>query len=216
MEMSVEAFILVGGRSSRLGRDKALERVGDKTLAERALRVVQEALPEVKISFVAGSELGFAVEATRLDTPFVFDLIEGRGPLGGLHAALMHATADWVFILACDLPFVSSDVIARLAEHTNDPSTEFTVILPEQPDGRLQPLCGFYNVAASKLLVDEIIHRPRPSPPMHEIIQQLRPKIVKPEEYASEAGTADQYFANVNTEEDLTLARIIDRRVNRE
>ena len=93
--MNTEAFILVGGRSSRLGRDKAFERIGGQTLAERALRTVERSSIASRVFFVSGNDVEFAIEAARLDAPFVFDLIEGRGPLGGLHTALTHADAEW-------------------------------------------------------------------------------------------------------------------------
>lgn len=198
--MSVEAFILIGGRSSRLGRPKALERVGGQTLAERALRAVRDSRLADKITFVTGSEVEFAIEAARLDALFVFDLIEGRGPLGGLYTALSHAAGRWVFILACDLPFVTAELICRLSEFRDN---ECGAVVPEQPDGRLQPLCSFYNAAITRPVVEEIIRRPRPSPPMREVIDQLNPRIVEPAEYDARA----DWFANINTEEDLRSAR---------
>ncbi len=205
--MSTEAYILVGGRSSRLGRDKAFERVGGQTLAERALRTVQQALPGGRMFFVTGSDVGFAIEAARLDAHFIFDLVEGRGPLGGLHAALMHSTAEWIFLLACDLPFVTPELISSLREYTHG-DTRSGAVLPEQPDGRLQPLCAFYNVARARPVVDEIIHRPRPSPPMHEVAALLDPRIVTASEYAPDPdGRPVDYFVNVNTDEDLEAAR---------
>ena len=88
--MDIEAYILIGGRSSRLGRDKAFVEIGGRTLARRALDTVRESGIAVKTTFVAGSETQFAVEAITLDAPFIFDLIPDRGPLGGLHTALSY------------------------------------------------------------------------------------------------------------------------------
>jgi molybdenum cofactor guanylyltransferase len=205
--MSVEAFILVGGRSSRLGRDKAFERIGGKTLAERALGTVESSRVAARIFFVTGSEVEFAIEAARLDALFVFDVIEGRGPLGGLHTALTHATAEWIFLLACDLPFVTPDLITNLSRYTSGEAGSLGAIVPEQPDGRLQPLCAFYKVESAKPIVDEIIHRPRISPPMREIVAKLNSRIVKPDEYSPRSALPVSWFTNINTDEDLDLAR---------
>lgn len=202
--VETEAFILVGGRSSRLGRDKTLEIVGGRTLAERAVGTVRDSRIAERIFFVAGNQIGFAIEARRLDTPFIFDTIEDRGPLGGLYTALTHATARWVFILASDLPFVTPELIVRLS-HFIKPS--FGAVIPEQPDGRLQPLCAFYDAEIAKPLVDEIIHRPRVPPPMHELAALLGPRIVTPSEYDPTAASPGRYFINVNTEGDLEAAR---------
>jgi molybdopterin-guanine dinucleotide biosynthesis protein A len=211
--MNIEAFILVGGRSSRLGRDKAFERIGGKTLAERALQTVRDSEIASKIYFVTGNEVQFAIEAARLDALFVFDIIEGRGPLGGLYTALTHASADWVFLVACDLPFVTRDLITNLSRYTNGEYESFGAIVPEQPDGRLQPLCAFYDVKKVKAVVDEIIHRPRVSPRMHEVVEQLYPLIVKPDEYKPLTAPPVNYFANINTEQDLEQAREIERKL---
>jgi molybdopterin-guanine dinucleotide biosynthesis protein A len=212
--MSVEAFILVGGRSTRLGRDKAFERIAGKTLAERALRTVGGSFANTKIFFVTGNEVEFAIEAARLNARFVFDVIEDRGPLGGLYTALTHATADWVFILACDLPFVTHDLIARLAQYTYGEYGRFGSVVPQQPDGRLQPLCAFYEVKTAGPVVDEIIRRRRASPPMHEIVALLNPRIVTPAEYHPITVPPVTYFTNLNTEEDLERAREIERKLS--
>jgi molybdopterin-guanine dinucleotide biosynthesis protein A len=81
--------------------------------------------------------------------PFIFDLHEGRGPLGGLQAALAYARTPWIFVLACDYPFVSGDLIRLLAGRVHD---ELGAVVPEQEDGRMQPLCGFYASAFTRLL----------------------------------------------------------------
>ena len=125
--------------------------------------------------------------------------MKNRGPLGGLHAALANARTPWVFVLACDYPFVRADLIELLAEKASD---EFGAVVPEQSDRRLQPLCAFYRVDTALPLVDEILDRPRVSPPMHEVVNKLSPRIVQFDEYSHLAGAAD-LFTNVNTVEEL-------------
>ena len=198
---NIEAFILIGGRSSRFGTDKALVELGNMTLAERAVMNVREALSPERITMVAGNSTQFAMQAIVAEVPFIFDLHEGRGPLGGLQAALAYARKPWVFVFACDYPFVSAELIRLLASRVDD---RYGVVVPEQRDGRMQPLCGFYNVAAARPVVEEIIERPRAAPPMHEIATMLNPLIVKFEEYDDLAG-AD--FLNINTVGELESAR---------
>lgn len=212
--MSIEAFILVGGRSSRLGRDKALERIGGKTLAERALDNVRESGIAEKIFFATGNEIEFAIEAAKLDAQFVFDSIQGRGPLGALYTALTNTSAEWVFILACDLPFVTPALIANLSRYIYGEHGGFGAIVPEQPDGRLQPLCAFYNVAAARPVVEEITGKPRPSPPMFEVVSLLNPRIVAPAEYDPVANSSAMYFRNINTEDDLSAARELEGEIS--
>lgn len=198
-----EAFILIGGRSSRLGTDKAFVELGGRTLLQTAIETVRRALPSADVTAVAGSSTQFAINAITSDVPFIFDLNEGRGPLGGIHTALSYAKTSWIFVLACDYPFVSSELISLMAEKVSD---EFGAIVPEQQDGRMQPLFGFYKVGAALSIVEEIIERPRVPPPMHKIVDQLNPRIIKFEEYAFLDG-AGNFFLNINTIEDLEKAR---------
>jgi len=199
----IETFILVGGKSSRLGTDKAFVELGGVTLTERAIANVREALPHAKLTIVAGNSTQFAIEAIASDVPFIFDLYEERGPLGGLHAALAYTKAPWIFILACDYPFVSPELISLLSKNIGE---GFGAVVPEQSDKRPQPLCAFYNVAAARPVVEEILERPRIPPPMHEVASMLDPLIVPFEDYEHLDG-AGELFLNINTVEDLERAR---------
>jgi len=203
----VDAFILIGGRSSRLGTDKAFVELGGKTLAARAVDVVRTGLPGSRITMVAGSSTQFAIRAIAADTPFIFDLHEGRGPIGGLHAALSYARTPWIFVLACDYPFVSSELIGLLAACVNE---QFGAVVPEQHDGRMQPLCGFYKVGTGGSIVEEIIEGPRVPPPMHEVVNLMDPRVVKFDEYEHLDGS-EEFFVNINTVEDLERARLASR-----
>lgn len=199
----LEAFILIGGRSSRLGTEKAFVALGGMTLTERAVDVVQHGLAPERMTIVAGNAAQFPIQAIVADVPFIFDVYENRGPLGGLHAALAYARTPWIFVLACDYPFVSPELLSFLAQRRSD---EFGAILPEQEDGRLQPLCAFYKVETARPVVEEILERPRVSPPMHEVAMLLSPLVVKFDEY-SHLPEASGLFLNINTADELERAR---------
>jgi molybdopterin-guanine dinucleotide biosynthesis protein A len=198
-----DAFILIGGRSSRLGSDKAFVELGGKTLMSRAADVVREAFAEIRITIVAANSSQFAIRAIADDIPFIFDLYEGRGPLAGIHAALARASTPWIFVLACDYPFVTPDILALLECRVSD---EFGAVVPEQADGRLQPLCSFYKAGNMRPVVEEMLARPRVLPPMHRIVEGLDPRIVGYDEYKHLPG-ADELFRNINTPADLESAR---------
>jgi molybdopterin-guanine dinucleotide biosynthesis protein A len=204
-----DAYILIGGRSSRLGRDKATVDLGGQTLAQRALQTVSEALTKARVSFVATNEAQFAIEAVLADGRFIFDLVPDRGPLGGLNAALADTHKPWIFVLACDYPFATAEMIRLLAEKASD---EYGAVVPMQEDGRLQPLCAFYRADAARSIVQEIIDRPRVPPPLHKIVDELTPRIVKSSEYINLPGS-DRFWVNVNTDLDLDLAREIERKL---
>jgi molybdopterin-guanine dinucleotide biosynthesis protein A len=127
-----------------------------------------------------------------------------------MHAALADTQATWIFVLACDFPFVSVEMIRLLAEKVSD---EFSAVVPEQSDGRLQPLCAFYRTERARPVVQEIIDRPRVPPPMHQIVKELNPRIVRASEYAH-LSDSDRFFVNVNTDLDFDLAREIERKLS--
>jgi molybdenum cofactor guanylyltransferase len=206
----LDAFILIGGKSSRLGTDKAFVSLDGQTLLQRATRVVQKALSPSRVTAVAADATNFAIQAITSGIPFVLDLHENRGPLGGLHAALANARTPWIFVLACDYPFVSAELIRLLETKLSD---EFGAIVPEQNDGRMQPLCAFYSVSKTMPVVEDILERPRVSPPVHEVVSGLNPLILTFDQYANLPG-AGELFININTPDDLDIAGEIKRKLS--
>jgi len=207
--MSLEAYILVGGRSTRFAAgDKALAPFNGRTLAEHALETVRSAFPASKVYFIARDPVHFEQEAARLGTLYVYDIIENRGPLGGLYTALQNCSSEWIFLFACDMPLVTAELMKTLWDKREAGAG---VVLPEQPDGRLQPLCAFYNVANAGPVVDALIHRPGPPAAMLAAVDALRPRIIRPPELDS---FPDTVFSNVNTAEDLDTAAKIKRKLS--
>src|ERR1044071_5924859 len=101
--LDVEGFILVGGASSRMGRDKSRLMLGSRTTVER----IAEAMAEVatRVRLVGRLKDGHG-DGNRFEA--LPDLADSWGPLGGIQAALHAAEAEWCLVIACDLPFVST------------------------------------------------------------------------------------------------------------
>jgi molybdopterin-guanine dinucleotide biosynthesis protein A len=206
-----EAFILIGGRSSRMGRDKALVEVDGVSFARRALETLRSVEFFSKVTFVAANQAQFVIPAVALGAPFIFDIYPGRGPLSGLHAGLAESASEWIFVMACDYPFASKEMIEVLASRLAD---EYSVVLPEQRDGRLQPLFGFYRTLPTRAIVNDIVERQKAAPPMRELVEQLNSRIVRFDEYGHLAG-AERIFHNVNTPGDLADAAVMPSRRDR-
>jgi molybdopterin-guanine dinucleotide biosynthesis protein A len=136
----VTAFILAGGKSSRMGTDKAFVTLGsshpaDQTLLARALEVARSITPEVRI---VGDPAKFAAFA-----PTIADIFPNCGPLGGIHAALRSSLTDLNLILAVDVPFVSPTLLQYLIDRARkSPSSTVTAA---QAGGGWQPLCAVYR-----------------------------------------------------------------------
>jgi FdhD protein len=132
-----------------MGRDKALLEVDGQPMVQRALGVLRALLPEVVL--VAPPRQGYSHWGAEL----VPDLRPGLGPLAGLHAALKRAAGRPVFLLACDLPFVSEDLVDHLLTATYLRDTEAWARIPIHLD-RAQPLCGLYGAGCLPLVEREL------------------------------------------------------------
>jgi len=200
--MDIEAFILIGERSSRFGSDKSSATLGGETLLERINATVKAALPACPVTLVASSTYQSHNGLNNESGPVIVDLYPERGPLGGMQAALSHARARWALVLACDLPLVSADFLVYL---TNNASEDTDVILPVQPDGRFQPLCALYKPDTCLALFETVLERHRPVPPLHRVLEQLRVRRIEFDE-VRDLPNSQEIFTNINRTDDLQAA----------
>jgi molybdopterin-guanine dinucleotide biosynthesis protein A len=133
---TVSGAVLAGGSGSRVRHDKALLILNGTSFLERSIRILQPAVSHLVVA--AGKANRYALQGVEA----IEDPIPGCGPLGGILAALEESTADAVFVLACDLPFVTTDLIRFLIEA--EPGR--AIVVPSS-EGDVQPLCGRYAVS---------------------------------------------------------------------
>ena len=180
-------FVVAGGASSRMGRDKAampFGNVGFGTLLEYAAKIVEEA---------AGSATVIAPpdRYRHLGLLVIPDSEPGAGPLGGIVTALAASNAEWNLIAACDMPFLSAGLFHRLFEQAAASGAQ--EVLPIA-GGRPQPLCAVY-------------HRTALEPIQHAFASGVRKVLTALESLTIVhfAGDADS-FRNLNTPEDWRAA----------
>lgn len=188
----VQAFILVGGQSRRMGHDKAEIFLAGQTLLDRIAG---------ELSGVAAGVALVGARANYRNFVNVPDVHDRWGALGGIHASLKAARTDWAIVVACDLPFVSRALFERLLIFVSE---EFDAIVPVQSDGRPQPVCALYRASTCLPEIERQIssgeHTPR------ALLQNVRTHYVQFSEMAELAG-AEHFFLNVNTPDDLRVAR---------
>ena len=131
-------FVLIGGQSSRMGEDKFSLQFNGKSFLENAVAALNEVC-ENRVKLVLNQ-----TQTIESGLNIVRDVYEKRGALGAIHAALKNCETKFAFVLAVDLPFVTGEIINKLAEITLS-SNKFLANVPRQTDGRIQPLCAVYR-----------------------------------------------------------------------
>jgi molybdenum cofactor guanylyltransferase len=135
--------VLCGGRSRRMGTDKALVEVDGVAMAERVAQAL-EAAGCAPVAFVGGDEAGLG----RFGRPFHPDRWPGEGPLGGVLTALVDVGGD-VIVAACDLPFLDASTIGSLLAAAA-PGVDVTVATTD----RLQPAVAWWSASARAPIED--------------------------------------------------------------
>lgn len=189
--MSRAGFVLVGGKSSRMGRDKALLPYRDTVLAERIAREVEAAAGSVTLVGDPERYLG-------LGRPVIPDLRAGCGPLGGIEAVLSASIEDWNLVVACDMPGVLAPFLTTLLAEAGRAGGDCLLPLsgPELPE----PLCAVYHrrcLPAIRGALDANVRKVTEALAGVRVVHWMPP----------EPGWAD----NLNTREDLRSHRITTR-----
>ena len=130
----VSGVILAGGKSSRYGKNKALVSINGVPLIKRVLRVMKPLFRSIVIITNMPDEYAF------LDLPMFEDRIKGLGPLGGLHTGLQVIPEHAGFFVACDMPYLNSELIRYLASVR----LNFDVVVPTF-SGKFEALHALYT-----------------------------------------------------------------------
>ena len=147
--MNLFAAIQAGGQSRRMGTDKAWLNLQGRPMIEHVLAAAQPLAQRLAI-IISQTTLErdrYATLAKHWHAELLIDLYDQRGPLGGIATALRQCNADEsALILACDMPFLSTDFLQLLATQHSALSTPHLTIPTDQTD-RVQMLCGIYDRA---------------------------------------------------------------------
>ena len=182
--MNVAGAVLCGGRSSRMGSDKALLQIGGVPMVLRVAAALTDAGCQ-PVSAIGGDR----PELELLGLPVIDDKWPGEGPVGGVLTALSSAgAADAVVVVACDMPRLSAPTVRLLIECLErSPSAEAVVASTD----RIQPLCAVWRPSACSTLLSALERGERR---LHAVLAELVTVAVV---------VNLQDLTNVNTPDDL-------------
>jgi molybdopterin-guanine dinucleotide biosynthesis protein A len=196
--LDISGIILAGGRSLRLGHDKILEKIGDKSLLERVVSRIDTFSENIII--VTAHERTFARLAKHPKVKTVSDILPGQGSLGGIYTGLVTSSSFYNLVVAADMPFLNESLLRYMI----DKAEGFDFILP-RVEGLFEPLHAIYSrncIAPIKAILEQgkrvII----------ELFNYVKVRYIETEE-VDRFDPKHLSFFNINTREELGLAREI-------
>lgn len=186
------AIILAGGKSSRMGFDKAFLKIDGIPLIKRQIKLLKDIFG--KIIIVTNNPHRYRRKGIKV----VRDIIPDKGPLGGIYSGLMASTSFHNFVVACDMPFMNKALVRYMVKKKGD----YDVIVPKI-DGRFHPLFAVYSkkcIPAIEILLKQGKLR----------ISNLFPKVKPLFLLKREAERFDEHlfsFTNINTKKDYYKIR---------
>lgn len=198
MITDVTGILLAGGKSRRMGEDKRFLHVGDRTLFERSLTVLRSLFQNVLVVIAQDSPI---LEA---EVPVIRDLVPNCGNLGGLYTGLQQASTEHVFVVACDMPFLTPEAVRYLIRLKSDAD-----IVMAQRDNGLEPMHALYGRRCLPVLEEMVRTRHLK---IQDIVEHssLNVRLIKEAEL-SRIDPEGRSFLNVNTPSDLEAARRLHR-----
>jgi ribosomal-protein-alanine acetyltransferase len=198
-------FILIGGKSSRMGEDKFSLALNGKTFLEIAFETLSKAGIE-QISVVVSEQTKFVENIA-----IVKDIYPNRGALSGIHSALTNSKSAWTLILACDYPFVTVELIGFLIGLAKTDS-EVDAFAPIQPDGKIQPLCAIYKTETCREMLSEMLGKNNEKYSVRNFLNRIKTHYIEFQNIAN-LPNAEKFFFNVNTPEDFKKAKNLAEKI---
>ena len=196
--LPVTGVILAGGKSRRMGENKALMQLGDDSLIGHVIHRMHRVTDELLL--ITNSPTEYA----HLGVSMHGDILPGTGALGGIYTGLTHASHDAVLCVACDSPFLEPKLLTYLVSVLG----EYDAVMPEtfthhnDTQTTLQTLCAIYSkrclpIIASMLRESELR--------VHALAERAHIKRISPEIWQAFDPDGISFF-NINTPEDFERA----------
>ena len=188
------SIVLAGGKSSRLGRNKALQVIGAKSLIQWVVDHLATLSTEIIIATAHGEMLSCS---SSTEIRIAADVYPGKGPLVGIYSGLMASSSPRAIVVGCDMPFLSVDLL----DYMSQISSTFDVVVPRTRE-KVEPLCAVYskNCLASihNLLEHDELR-------LNELLNMVKVRYIEEDEI-NRFDPKHLSFFNVNTQADLARA----------
>lgn len=190
----IRPILLAGGKSSRMGEDKSFVQLEGVPLIQVVLQKISPlfSLPPLVVTNSPKLYSHLGIEMTS-------DLIQDKGPLGGIHAALTYSQAEYNFIFACDMPFIQESLIAYMLENFQGED----VVMPRY--NWEQPLHAIYAKRCLPAIEHSLQQGQRK---VIDFLSEVRVRYLEIEEILK-IPDAKQAFININNQQDLKEAKLL-------
>ena len=185
--------IIAGGQSRRMGRDKAFVELGGKALIERVIEGSAN-LGQSETILITNKPAQYA----HLGLPMFRDILPDKGSLGGIYTALLKAANEFVLALACDMPFISTELLRFMIRQVS----EDTDIVVPRVDGYPQGLHAIYKKTCIAPIAEQLAANRLK---IIRFYDQMRVRYLDEADYAA-FDPQGRSFANLNTPEELAEA----------
>ncbi|MFQ6611702.1 MAG: molybdenum cofactor guanylyltransferase [Fidelibacterota bacterium] len=189
-EIGICGAVLAGGKSQRMGAEKAFIKIGKTTLIERAIQTMKSVISNPMIITNEPEKFEY------LNLQLHRDIIPDSGPLGGIYTALEYATKSHVLILACDMPSVTTKIVQELYAR----GIHHDILVLDAGFG-VEPLCAVYNRRCTPFIKRQI---DQGKLKVTDFYQNLNVKTLNREEI--DDSIPGNWFFNINTPADKLLA----------
>ncbi len=195
-KLPMDGFILAGGSSTRMGREKGLLELGGVPMVARLADLLRPLAEQVTV-------IGPPQQFTEIPLRVVADDEPGLGPLGGIATAMRHSRQEWAMVLGCDLPFLSRAWLDYLKQRAA--ASPADAVLPCDEAGRAEPLCAVYRKRAHAAVCAALASGVRK---VTDGLAGLQVEIVSAADWKA-FDSGGLLFKNMNTPEDYEQARAI-------
>ncbi len=140
-QQTLATLILAGGKSSRMGTDKALVPYKGVPMLQRVYQVAAECTEQVYVLTPWKERYQNILPS---DCNYLIESQSGKGPVNGLSEGLEQISADWILLLACDLPLLNIEILQSWINKLPQIPTSTLALVPQRSQ-IWEPMCGFYR-----------------------------------------------------------------------